>query len=80
MKTFIYSYNRDTLDDDVAYKNIRKLSKDQLSIDMQKVKAGNLFEPIRKERKPERRDTREGSNNRNKNRTPNNKNSYKKRR
>ncbi|MGL1886065.1 MAG: DUF4290 domain-containing protein [Reichenbachiella sp.] len=49
MKTFYYSYNSDIMEDQVVYKNIRKLSKDQLDVDMEKIKAGNLFEPIRKE-------------------------------
>lgn len=54
MKTFIYSYNRDTIEDDVIYMNIRKLSENKLDIDMEKVKAGNLFEPIRKEKRNDR--------------------------
>lgn len=54
MKTFIYSYNRDNIEDDVIYLNIRKLSGNKLDIDMEKVKAGNLFEPIRKEKRNER--------------------------
>lgn len=51
MKTFFYSYNQDTMEDDVVYKNIRKLSKDQLDIDMEKVKANNLFEPQKREKR-----------------------------
>ncbi|SMD33041.1 protein of unknown function [Reichenbachiella faecimaris] len=66
MKTFIYSYNRDNIEDDVVYTNIRKLSKNQLDIDMEKVKAGNLFEPIRKERRNDR-DNGGDRNDRNKN-------------
>lgn len=54
MKTFIYSYNRDTIEDDVVYKNIRKLSNNKLDIDLEKVKAGNLFEPVKKERRNDR--------------------------
>ncbi|MEO9964639.1 MAG: DUF4290 domain-containing protein [Reichenbachiella sp.] len=65
MKTFIYSYNRDNIEDDVVYKNIRRLSKDKLDIDMEKVKAGNLFEPIRKERRNDRDNTSGGGDHRN---------------
>ncbi|MEP2024870.1 MAG: DUF4290 domain-containing protein [Reichenbachiella sp.] len=65
MKTFIYSYNRDSIEDDVVYKNIRKLSKNQLDIDMEKVKAGNLFEPIRKERRNDRDNNDRNDRNRN---------------
>lgn len=65
MKTFIYSYNRDTIEDDVVYKNIRKLSKDKLDIDMEKVKEGNLFEPIRKERRNDRDNNDRNDRNRN---------------
>lgn len=50
MKTFFASYNKDTMEDDVVYTNIRQLSKDKLDIDMEKVKEGNLFEPQKKER------------------------------
>ena len=65
MKTFIYSYNNDSIDDDVVYKNIRKLSNNQLDIDMEKVKAGNLFEPQRKERRYDRRENSSSTNTRN---------------
>lgn len=51
MKTFFYSYNRDNIEDDVVYKNIRKLSNNQLDIDLEKVKEGNLFEPAKKEKR-----------------------------
>ncbi len=54
MKTFVHYYNRDIIDDEAVYKNIRRLSKDKLSIDLEKVKEGNLFEPLRKERRNDR--------------------------
>lgn len=63
MKTFFSSYNKDTMEDDVVYANIRQLSNNQLDIDMEKVKEGNLFEPQKKERRNDRGDR----NNRNKN-------------
>ena len=64
MKTFFYSYNRDIMDDNVVYKNIRKLSDNQLDIDLEKVKAGNLFEPQRRERRNDRDRDRDGDRNR----------------
>ncbi len=61
MKTFFYSYNKDILDNSVVYKNIRKLSKNQLDIDMDKVNESNLFEPqkrdIRRDNDSKPRDT-----------------------
>lgn len=65
MKTFIYSYNRDNIEDDVVYTNIRKLSNNKLEIDMEKVKAGSLFEPIRKERRNDRDNNNSNDRNRN---------------
>lgn len=66
MKTFFSSYNKDTMDDGVVYANIRQLSKNQLDIDMTKVKEGDLFEPQRKERRNDRGGDRGGDRNRNK--------------
>ncbi|UXP32712.1 DUF4290 domain-containing protein [Reichenbachiella agarivorans] len=51
MKTFFYSYNKDVMEDHVVYTNIRKLSNNQLEIDMEKVKAGDLFEPQKKDKR-----------------------------
>lgn len=51
MKTFFASYNRDNIEDEVVYKNIRKLSNNNLDIDLEKVKENNLFEPQKKERR-----------------------------
>ncbi|WP_109832324.1 DUF4290 domain-containing protein [Reichenbachiella versicolor] len=62
MKTFFSSYNKDVMEDDVVYANIRKLSKNRLDIDMAKVKEGNLFEPQKKENR-----NRGGRNHRNNN-------------
>ncbi|MEO9806576.1 MAG: DUF4290 domain-containing protein [Reichenbachiella sp.] len=80
MKTFIYSYNRDNIEDDVVYLNIRKLSKNKLDIDMEKVKAGNLFEPIRKERRSDRDNSGDRSERNDRNRNRNKRNSNHKRR
>ena len=60
MKTFFSSYNKDVMEDDVVYANIRQLSKNELDIDMAKVKEGNLFEPVRKERRNDRGDRNRG--------------------
>ncbi|PIB34293.1 hypothetical protein BFP72_02020 [Reichenbachiella sp. 5M10] len=51
MKTFFYSYNQDIMEDSVVYTNIRKLSKNRLDIDMEKVKSGDLFEPQKKDKR-----------------------------
>lgn len=77
MKTFIYSYNRDNIEDEVVYKNIQRLSNNKLEIDLEKVKAGNLFEPIRKER---RNDRDNGGDRNDRNRNNRNKRSNHKRR
>ncbi len=60
MKTFFSSYNKDVMEDDVVYANIRQLSKNQLDIDMVKVKEGNLFEPQKKDRRNDRGDRNRG--------------------
>ena len=60
MKTFFSSYNKDVMEDDVVYANIRQLSKNQLDIDMTKVKEGNLFEPQKKDRRNDRGDRNRG--------------------
>jgi len=70
MKTFFYSYSSDNIDDSVIYKNITKLSNGKLEIDIDKVKAENLFEPQRKERRytnNKSKDKRSHDKNRNKN-------------
>lgn len=75
MKTFFYSYNQDVMEDNVVYTNIRRLSKNQLDIDMDKVKEGDLFEPQKKERRNNR--LQQGANNNsgnNNNRRSNNNN------
>lgn len=81
MKTFFSSYNKDVMEDDVVYANIRRLSKNRLDIDMAKVKEGNLFEPQRRERRNDRYD-RSGDNRNNRNKNNNRRggsNNYKRR-
>lgn len=69
MKTFFSSYNKDVMEDDVVYANIRRLSKNRLDIDMAKVKEGNLFEPQKKEnRNRGGRNNHRNNNNNNNNR------------
>ena len=68
MKTFFYSYNKDVIDNNVVYNNIRKLSNNQLDIDMDKVNEGNLFEPQRKEGRRELDNRSGGGEPRNRNR------------
>lgn len=50
MKTFQLAWNRDNVDDEVILQNIQQLSKGNLSIDIAKVKEGNLFDPLVKEK------------------------------
>lgn len=51
MKTFFYSYNKDIIADEAVMSHITELSKGQLTIDMDKVKEFNLFEPQKKDRR-----------------------------
>lgn len=46
MKNFYCVWNKDGVEDDVIYSQIRTLSKNQLEIDMQMVKKEHLFEPL----------------------------------
>jgi len=51
MKSFYLTWNRDNIEDEQVLKNIKQLSKDQLDIDIEKVKANGLFDSSeRKER------------------------------
>lgn len=81
MKTFFYSYNKDIMEDDVVYANIRKLSKNKLNIDLDKVKEGNLFEPQKRESRGGRQhgSSNNRRNNNNNNRRNNNNNNRRKR-
>jgi hypothetical protein len=51
MRSFYNSWNKDVVDESVILKNIKQLSNDELTIDINKVKENNLFEPFHKERK-----------------------------
>lgn len=51
MRSFYGAWNKEVVDESVIIKNIEQLSGKQLTIDVQKVKENNLFEPFHKERK-----------------------------
>lgn len=44
MKSFYQTWNKDTIEDETVLKNIKQLSNDQLSIDIEKVKEYGLFD------------------------------------
>lgn len=50
MKSYHATWNKETIDDEVIVKNIGILSDGALAIDIEKVKEGNLFEPLYKEK------------------------------
>lgn len=70
MKSFQNTWNRDNVDDATIVKNITKMSRGELNIELDRVKADNLFESMVKERRS-RPNTNTNSNN-NKGRRHNN--------
>lgn len=50
MKSYHATWNKETIDDEVIVKNIGILSDGALTIDLEKVKEENLFEPLYKEK------------------------------
>lgn len=66
MKSFYLTWNRDNIEDEQVLKNIRMMSKDQLDIDIEKVKAGGLFDSERRERTYDNRNKNRNNNNNNK--------------
>jgi len=50
MRTFYASWNKDLVDEGIILENIREISKNQLDIDIDRVREENLFAPIYKER------------------------------
>ncbi|MFT6865303.1 MAG: hypothetical protein ACJA08_000120 [Cyclobacteriaceae bacterium] len=50
MKSFYQTWNKDTIEDETVLKNIKLLSKNELDIDMAKVKEFGLFDSEKKER------------------------------
>lgn len=72
MKTFFNVWNKDNVDDAVIVKNIKELSNGELTIDIEKVREGNLFES---KRRPDQRNySRDNNNSNNRNRNNNNRN------
>ncbi len=51
MKSFQNTWNRDNVEDQTILKNIEKMSNNVLTIDIDRVKADNLFDSLIKERK-----------------------------
>ncbi len=54
MKSFQNTWNRDNVEDVTILRNIAHMSKGALSMDLEKVKSGNLFDSMVKERRPPR--------------------------
>ena len=54
MRSFSNIWNKENTDEEVIITNIKKLSKNQLDIDVDKVKQNNLFQPFYKERERSR--------------------------
>ncbi len=52
MKSFQNAWNRDNVDDDTIVTNLKKMSNGELSIELSRVKADNLFDSMVKERRP----------------------------
>ena len=50
MRTFFAAWNRDFIEDNIIIRNIEDLSKGKLTIALEKVQEGNLFEPTKRER------------------------------
>lgn len=52
MKSFQNTWNRDNVDDDTIVKNLKLMSRGELSIELDRVKSENLFESMVKEKRP----------------------------
>ncbi len=65
MKTFHSSWSKDNVDDSVIVKNIDKLSKGKLTIDLEKVTENNLFEILYKSKSKPRSTNVKRSNHKN---------------
>tara|TARA_Y100001949_G_scaffold164776_1_gene159948 strand:- start:64 stop:750 length:687 start_codon:yes stop_codon:yes gene_type:complete len=71
MKSFYQTWNKDNIEDEQVLKNIKQLSKDQLDIDIEKVKANGLFDS--EKRHYDNNNNRHHNRNRNNNNNNNNK-------
>jgi hypothetical protein len=67
MKSFYQTWNKDTIEDVTVIKNIKQLSKDQLDIDLEKVKEYGLFDSEKRERTYDNNRPAGNNNNRNRN-------------
>ncbi len=66
MKTFQSSGTNEIVDDSVIIKNMKRLSNNALTIELEKVTAGNLFEVLYKSKnKPRNSNSKRGSNHKN---------------
>jgi hypothetical protein len=63
MKTFYASWNRESLDDSVIVKDLRTLSKGELTLDLEKAREENLFEKLYHERPVQRPNRPQGKGN-----------------
>ena len=54
MKTFYSTWNKDNIDDSVIVKNIKEMSGGKLEIDLDRVRAENLFDSNIRERNQEK--------------------------
>lgn len=70
MKSFQNTWNRDNVEDETIVTNLKKMSRGELTIDLQRVKSENLFESMVKERRP-RPNNNNNNNNNNKGRRNN---------
>lgn len=68
MKSFYLTWNKDTIEDEQVIKNIKQLSKNQLDIDLEKVKEYGLFDS---EKRPGENNTNGGHRHQNQNRNRN---------
>ncbi len=50
MKGFYTAWNRETVEDEVIYKNLRELSRNKLDLSIEEIKQGNLFDSMNKGR------------------------------
>lgn len=62
MKSFQNAWNHDNVDDDTIVKNLKKMSKGDLSIDLDRVKSENLFEMTIREKRPPRPNNKKRNN------------------
>jgi len=81
MKSYHMTWNKEIIDDEILVKNIGIMSEGALKIDLEKVKADNLFEPLYKERiRPESTNNSSSSNRYKKNNGHKNQNQNRRRR